>query len=70
MSETMWNADPPTPPTPAAEAPVPFAIFAAALKGTPDEVYTKLMRWEHGGLPQPMSAWKMLLDALRARPAH
>jgi len=51
------------------ETPVPFAAYAQALKGTPDEVYTKLLRIEHGGLPRPPSVWAQLLNALRSRPA-
>ena len=50
------------------EFPVPFAVFAAALKGTHEEVYTKLLRITHGDRPRLPSEWRERLRSLRNLP--
>lgn len=52
------------------EFPVPFAEFVAHIKGTPDEVYTVLLRRMYGDRPRLPSEWRALLDGCRAMPAR
>ncbi|MDA8249174.1 MAG: hypothetical protein M0Z28_08340 [Rhodospirillales bacterium] len=52
------------------EHPIPLAAFAASLKGTSDEVYTKLLRIRHGMEKHTTAEWRALIDAARREPAH
>lgn len=63
MAETTQANDP-------GEYPVPFAVFAASIKGTPDEVFTKLLKIRSGATPRVPSAWRTAVDALRDMPAY
>ena len=51
------------------EFPVPFAVFAATLRGTHDEVYTKLLKSMHGDRPRMPSDWHARLASVRNLPA-
>ena len=52
------------------EFPVPFARFASTLRGTPEEVFTKLIKIQHGREKHTISEWHELIEALRHVPAH
>ena len=47
------------------EFPVPFAHFAAKLKGTPDEVWTKYLASLHGASKNMYSEWRAHLEAAK-----
>jgi hypothetical protein len=46
------------------EFPITFAAYAASVKGTPEEVWTLLMKTQHGDRPRTPSAWQALREAL------
>ena len=46
--------------------PVAYATFAASLKGTPDEVWTKHFRSTHGALKMTYPAWQAALTAVKS----
>lgn len=50
------------------EFPVPFAVFAASIKGTPDEVYSLLLKIDCGDRPRTPTEWQARLHALRDLP--
>jgi hypothetical protein len=53
------------------EYPVPLKRFAEDhLKGTSDEVYTRLLRGFHGERPRTPSEWRALIETARKAPAH
>lgn len=44
--------------------------FLASLKGTEDEVYARLIRYEAKLKVMEAEAWKAMLDGVKARAAH
>ena len=52
------------------EFPVPFAKFAKTLVGTPDEVWTKLVKIRHGREKHTPTEWRKVLNGNRHQPAH
>jgi len=46
--------------------PLPIARFAALIKGTEDEVYTKLLAKTAGKMRFVESEWRALLDKLKS----
>lgn len=72
------QAPPPPAPEPAArpveggneEFPIAFRHFAAALRGTDDEVWTRYLQIRHGRKNMTMTEWRRVHDSLRHEPAH
>ena len=52
----------------ASEHPVPLRVFAADLKGSDDEVYTRLLKKFHGERPRTPSEWRALIASEGAKP--
>lgn len=52
------------------ELPVPARVFVASLRGTADEVWSRLMLIDHRMENRPVSQWRELLDSKRNTPAH
>lgn len=55
---------------PVVEHPIPLAVFTASLKGTSDEVFSRLLRIRHGVEKHTTAEWRALLDAARREPAY
>ena len=53
-----------------AEFPVPFRTFAKTLKGTSDEIWTKLLQVRHVREKHTPTAWRELLESHRHEPAY
>lgn len=53
-------------PTPSDDFTLPLAAFLAHLKGTEDEIWSKLLRVKHGTETRVFSSWKQALAALKA----
>ena len=75
-------SSPSTPPTPVPapvaapvitgneEFPVAFRHYAAALRGTEDEVWTRYLQIRHGRKNMTMTEWRHVHDSIRHEPAH
>lgn len=74
---------PPSPPPPSSppigdppvsdgndEFPIPFERFAASLAGTSDEIWTGILRMNHGFENHKPSEWHAMIDNYRHQPAH
>jgi len=47
------------------EFPVNFTAFASRIKGTPNEVWTKLLKIEYGSAKMLISEWRSALETLK-----
>lgn len=65
MSDAIDDLPAPAPPAP----PVPLAAFARTLRGTENEVWTRVLGLYHGGEKHTVEDWRRALDALRRKPA-
>lgn len=52
---------------PGADFNVPLAAFLSSLKGTPDEIWTRLLKLDHGREIHTLSGWADTLKNLRNR---
>lgn len=50
--------------------PVPLAVFAKGLKGTPDEIWSRLLKIRHGSEKHTPVEWQRLIERARNEPAH
>lgn len=44
--------------------------FVATLKGTEDEIWSKLLQFRAKAMLMEVSAWRKLIEDLKAEPAH
>lgn len=52
---------------PGPEFPVPLTAFLATLKGSKDEIWSRLLKMDHGLESHTMTEWKATLNKLRNR---
>lgn len=57
---------------PQAQPPVhiPLKRYLSRLKGTDEEIYSKLLQIEAGMVAKTAEAWRALLEEIKNRPAH
>lgn len=66
----MSGSDTPEVAAEVGELPVPWATFAASVKGTPHEVWLTYLRMKHGVERHTLAGWHELIEQVAGLPAH